>query len=160
MRKRNSLVLGFLVWSCGSEASGLTPVQQASIDQQIAERQATAPAGAPGVESVPEDLKKKIDEILTKVAAVADSLKESIVDLEQVIPVIDESIRRAKEAKLDKLPFEDEAWVASVRKEIEKLCCEVRTDPNRQKKIKQRVASGLSPLPGPNEAGRNAGADD
>lgn len=120
------------IWSWAAQAIPNSS-QQASIDKYISQRRI-------------QEFTQKAADLEPKVNDVDVYLTKRTAEISKIIGQLNERMKDFGKDKPLPSPYLDEAWKAEARNHAVQLCCEIKADPNRQKAIQQRVASGLPPL--------------
>lgn len=104
----------------------LNAKQTASLDQYIAER-SRAPQMTPAVAGqLTAGMSQRLDALENKILPIAIILGRAMTDLKRLEGELVKTIEEVDKGQLDINPYADKGWVAITRKDMNRVCCEMK----------------------------------
>jgi hypothetical protein len=152
----NSLLILFhlLLPAFALAQTPMTPSQSAAIDQYISERKKIVANASPVVDQLGKQALEKLDKFENKLFPIVIWIDRRSAEMLAGEATLERTMKEVEEQS-NFNPYSDPVWKDEAHKDLVQLCCQIKGNPAKQQQIQNRVANGLSPLPGP--GGRNGG---
>jgi hypothetical protein len=157
MVRTASLIL-LIASSVFSLGQSLQPIQTQALDQYITER-ARSPQMTPvTIAQMTNGINGRLNELENKVLPISVLLNRAMNDLQGRGTELESHLNEIKSGKYNVNPYTDLTWLADVRKDAKKLCCQIKANPAMQKRIQAWATRGATAPSGETIAPSGPGA--